>query len=876
MATKSAEVAAALDLRREYELLGLQITGDAPNGKGWLECRAFDREDEHPSAAINLITGKYRDLGGGETKTKSIFDVAVALGRFPDFKAAVRHYADVAGVPLKGGRQPGESLKFFSDLGSPEEWGLRSFCEHKRPIVPGAVVAAGGKIAFHDFRKNYRCVVVALPVYGPNLLRASPVGWVMMNTAGVGDQLAPLPIADKKQPLGYKLGKIKNAFGSQPGLVGAFALGRLREMDTEAIWLVEGIPDLLALMSAMPPEQRNRHLVLSTSNGAAEHPAEWMCELFAGRVVYIVRDADKAGEKSADAWSGAVARHTPNVRVVKLPYAVQDNHGKDLRDWFLDGGNFLGLLELAATMPTAASKALKPIKDDDDPLRLARIYLSGIPNLAWWHEWFCVAGKQAYDTRLPQMMRAALVLPLETELDAINVEKQKESHEGEPPKAKKVHGRLLSDVLDAIRGICKTDDPIGLGPPFWLGAQSRTWPAREMFSCQNLLVHAPSAAAGATDCTLPHSPDFFTTTYLPFDFDPSATCPEWEKFIDAQWAGDQESKDLLQQWAGYLLLPDISHHKMLLLIGRTRSGKSTIAKVMETLVGHDNVAFPTLADMGTQYGLDTLVGKNLAIIAEARISGRDDIRAISQRLTSISGGDRQSINRKYLSSIQASLPVRFMIATNELPQFMDSSPALAGRFLVLETTRGFSSHEQDRALFEARLLPEMSGILNWALRGLHDLRASDAGFVGPASTRDVIDELHNLSSPVHNWADAKCKLDPTGEERNESLYQSYVTWCNESHMTPKSLNVFCRDLKSAFPEVERTRMMYDGDRVGAYRGIRLNFLSEFQGLRPNDEPLSPEEIEARERARQEGLDQNARLFEEPDDDDNPIDPAYRR
>ena len=152
-----------------------------------------------------------------------------------------------------------------------------------------------------------------------------------------------------------------------------------------------------------------------------------------------------------------------------------------------------------------------------------------------------------------------------------------------------------------------------------------------------------------------------------------------------------------------------------MLVGPKRSGKGTIGRVTRRLLGVRNVCGPTLANIGEQFGLSVLIGKSVAIIADARISGRTDTAVITERLLSISGEDTLSIPRKYLPDWTGKLPTRFMLMTNELPRIEDVSGALASRFLVLMLTRSFFG-EEDTGLFE-RLIPELPGILNWALEG---------------------------------------------------------------------------------------------------------------------------------------------------------------
>src|SRR5262249_22423601 len=149
------------------------------------------------------------------------------------------------------------------------------------------------------------------------------------------------------------------------------------------------------------------------------------------------------------------------------------------------------------------------------------------------------------------------------------------------------------------------------------------------------------------------------------------------------WPGDPEAVALLQQWFGYCLAPDTSQQKILLVVGPKRSGKGTLARVLRRLVGEANAAGPTLAGLATNFGLQALLGRTVAVVSDARLSGRTDAAVVTERLLSISGEDAVTIDRKYLSHVTTRLAVRFVILTNELPRLADSSGALVGRLLVL-------------------------------------------------------------------------------------------------------------------------------------------------------------------------------------------------
>jgi energy-coupling factor transporter ATP-binding protein EcfA2 len=126
------------------------------------------------------------------------------------------------------------------------------------------------------------------------------------------------------------------------------------------------------------------------------------------------------------------------------------------------------------------------------------------------------------------------------------------------------------------------------------------------------------------------------------------------------WPGDAQSISTLQEWIGYLLTPDPRQQKILLLVGPRRSGKGTIARVIRGLIGADNIAGPTLSSLGTNFGLWPLLGKAVAMIQDARLSGRTDAATVAERLLSISGEDDLTIDRKNLSPVTTRLTARFM------------------------------------------------------------------------------------------------------------------------------------------------------------------------------------------------------------------------
>lgn len=138
----------------------------------------------------------------------------------------------------------------------------------------------------------------------------------------------------------------------------------------------------------------------------------------------------------------------------------------------------------------------------------------------------------------------------------------------------KVGAGQVNGVLDALKGVGHQPAE-RMAPPVWLDGHGP--PPLEIVALRNGLLHVPTGEL------LPPSPRFFTRNALDMDFAADAPPPaEWLRFV-AEVFPDPAAAELLQDWFGYLLLPETSLQKIMLLVGPTRSGKGVIQHVITAL-----------------------------------------------------------------------------------------------------------------------------------------------------------------------------------------------------------------------------------------------------------------------------------------------------
>jgi putative DNA primase/helicase len=368
----------------------------------------------------------------------------------------------------------------------------------------------------------------------------------------------------------------------------------------------------------------------------------------------------------------------------------------------------------------------------------------------------------------------------------------------------------VADLVDALRAVTHLAETIDM--PAWLDGRDHHLPAAELVACANGLLHIP------TRTLLAHDHAYFNRVAVPFDYQAHPPRPtRWLRFLAELWHDDPDAIAALAEFMGYVISGRRDLHKILLLIGPTRAGKGVIARVLKALVGRGNYAGPTLASLGTNFGLSPLIGKPLAIISDARLGGAN-VHQVVERLLSVSGEDMLTVDVKFKEPWTGTLPTRFLVISNELPRFGDASGAIASRFVVLTLRQSWLGRENPGLTDE--LLAELPGILGWVLDGLERLNARGR-FTEPSSSTDAIVALADLVSPTSAFIRERCIAGPMREVPCDTLYAEWKMWAEDNGHRTGSVQTFGRDLRAVLPGL-RTKRPRDGDdRQRWFEGVGL-------------------------------------------------------
>lgn len=102
--------------------------------------------------------------------------------------------------------------------------------------------------------------------------------------------------------------------------------------------------------------------------------------------------------------------------------------------------------------------------------------------------------------------------------------------------------------------------------------------------------------------------------------------------------------------------------------------------------------------------------------------------------------------------------------------------------------------------------------------GLQRLRAR-ARFLQPQSSKEAIQDLEDLASPVGAFVRDRCQLGSGLTVETDALYKAYRQWCDDYGAGANNKSVFGRDLRAVRPEIKVRRLGAERDR--AYIGIAM-------------------------------------------------------
>jgi len=235
-----------------------------------------------------------------------------------------------------------------------------------------------------------------------------------------------------------------------------------------------------------------------------------------------------------------------------------------------------------------------------------------------------------------------------------------------------------------------------------------------------------------------HQQEDLLTQLLPVDFDKSAKCDEWGKFINMIFDGDSDLIRYVKTIAGYALAGTIEETILPICIGNGRNGKSTFWNTIAAILGDyagtvsQDLLLPAYNQHPTE--IADLKGKRFVAVEEPS-SGRG---LDEQRVKAMTGDDVLKARRMRENFWSFKPTHTFWLSANYLPEISGDDEGIWRRVKTIPFNIDLADVvDEIRTDFRAELVEEYPGILQWLIQGWHDYQKTKLTPIEPEAVRQA-------------------------------------------------------------------------------------------------------------------------------------------
>jgi P4 family phage/plasmid primase-like protien len=340
-----------------------------------------------------------------------------------------------------------------------------------------------------------------------------------------------------------------------------------------------------------------------------------------------------------------------------------------------------------------------------------------------------------------------------------------------------------------------------------------------------------------------HHDACLSSVQLPIEWDPLATCPAFDAFLDSVLPEDDRNR--AWQLLGYLMMSGNPLQRLFLLTGGGGNGKGVFLNVVRALLGDDNFsAIPLRRFAETQFATAELHGKL------ANVCGDIDAKFIEDtgRIKELAGDDDIDAERKGRDPFKFRFWGKAIFSANAMIGSSDSSKGWLRRWEVVNFP--YEPTKPDPTLSARCTTPdELAGIAVKAVSALRDLM-NEGQFARGESADTAHAELAEKANRVIRWVndpDSVAVRDDFTWNKGTILVQAFREWeVHDSgdpnrHTGVQHINELLRQAGMRYA-VKRGQRGYFGLRISGHVFIKeqdkrwLNVVREQHNLSAPDAP----------------------------------------
>ena len=187
----------------------------------------------------------------------------------------------------------------------------------------------------------------------------------------------------------------------------------------------------------------------------------------------------------------------------------------------------------------------------------------------------------------------------------------------------------------------------------------------------------------------------YNTIIIPHNYNEKADRPIKTINFLSMMTDSTEEMTFIFEWIGYLLVKSYPIAKMLFLVGNGGNGKSTLIKLMTSIVGENNTSAVSIKSLvNNRFQGALLYNKLFNTVADIGADFFED----SSIIKALTGDDTITVERKGENGFSYSNFAKMTYSCNKLPKFKDNSAGLERRPIILNLNKDFMNIVQNSGM----------------------------------------------------------------------------------------------------------------------------------------------------------------------------------
>ena len=322
---------------------------------------------------------------------------------------------------------------------------------------------------------------------------------------------------------------------------------------------------------------------------------------------------------------------------------------------------------------------------------------------------------------------------------------------------------------------------------------------------------------------LPHTPDYKTVTQYPVAWNP----------VDPKFSNCDKNKvcqlllELVNDNSVFTLMEAIGsifHNAStdmqtgFILTGAGSNGKSTLLKIIEKIVGKENICNTNWGDFESKpYSAHSLVGKSLALNEDFTNSSKLG-GVVKHAVTGGTINARQIYEKAFDFTPQAT----WIMACNDLPSSSDTSYGFYRRWIIISFPKRFEKNQQkgNQVIRECTGTSEKESFVSLCVQAYRDAWKRGS-YTEPDCHKENMEMYKSVSSPILAWISENTEQDDNSIENRTAFFENYLRWCEDNNQKPLSAQRFYAELKNHGWDIDAKPQRYEGERMRAIKGRKL-------------------------------------------------------